>query len=64
MRVFRLDMGRDATRPQSRVWRFPDKPSIAALPFQNMSGEPDQDYFADGMVEDIVTGLLRSNGYS
>jgi TolB-like protein len=38
---------------------LPDKPSIAVLPFQNMSGEPDQDYFADGMVEDIVTGLSR-----
>jgi adenylate cyclase len=38
---------------------LPDKPSIAVLPFQNMSGDPDQDYFADGMVEDIVTGLSR-----
>jgi TolB-like protein/class 3 adenylate cyclase len=37
----------------------PDKPSIAVLPFQNMSGDPEQDYFADGMVEDIVTGLSR-----
>jgi adenylate cyclase len=38
---------------------LPDKPSIAVLPFQNMSGDPEQDYFADGMVEDIVTGLSR-----
>jgi adenylate cyclase len=38
---------------------LPDKPSIAVLPFQNMSGDPAQDYFADGMVEDIVTGLSR-----
>jgi TolB-like protein len=38
---------------------LPDKPSIAVLPFQNMSGEVDQDYFADGMVEDIITGLAR-----
>ena len=38
---------------------LPDKPSIAVLPFQNMSGEPEQDYFADGMVEDITTGLSR-----
>ena len=38
---------------------LPDKPSIAVLPFQNMSGDPEQDYFADGMVEDIVTGLAR-----
>jgi adenylate cyclase len=38
---------------------LPDRPSIAVLPFQNMSGDPEQDYFADGMVEDIVTGLSR-----
>ncbi|MEH2560725.1 adenylate/guanylate cyclase domain-containing protein [Bradyrhizobium sp. AZCC 2289] len=39
---------------------LPDKPSIAVLPFQNMSGDPEQEYFADGMVEDIITGLSRS----
>jgi adenylate cyclase len=38
---------------------IPEKPSIAILPFQNMSGDPEQEYFADGMVEDIVTGLSR-----
>ena len=37
----------------------PEKPSIAVLPFQNMSGDAEQDYFADGMVEDILTGLAR-----
>jgi TolB-like protein/Flp pilus assembly protein TadD len=37
----------------------PDKPSIAVLPFQNMSGDPEQEYFADGMVEDIITALAR-----
>ena len=37
----------------------PDKPSIAVLPFQNMSGDPDQEYFADGMVEEIITALSR-----
>ncbi len=37
----------------------PDRPSIAVLPFTNMSGDTDQDYFADGMVEDIITGLSR-----
>jgi TolB-like protein/class 3 adenylate cyclase len=36
---------------------LPDKPSIAVLPFTNMSGDPEQDYFADGMVEDIITAL-------
>lgn len=38
---------------------LPDKPSIAILPFQNMSGDPEQEYFADGMVEDITTALSR-----
>lgn len=38
---------------------LPDGPSIAALPFQNWSGDPEQDYFADGMVEDIITALSR-----
>ena len=36
-----------------------DKPSIAVLPFQNMSGDPEQEYFADGMVEEVITGLSR-----
>ncbi|WP_426434465.1 adenylate/guanylate cyclase domain-containing protein [Bradyrhizobium genosp. P] len=39
--------------------QLPDKPSIAVLPFQNMSGDPEQEYFADGMVEDIITALSR-----
>ena len=39
---------------------LPDKPSIAVLPFTNLSSDPEQDYFADGMVEDIITGLSRS----
>jgi TolB-like protein/class 3 adenylate cyclase len=38
---------------------LPDKPSIAVLPFENMSGDPEQEYFADGMVEDIITALSR-----
>jgi adenylate cyclase len=44
--------------PSARL-TMPDKPSIAVLPFKNMSGDPDQDYFADGVVEDIITGLSR-----
>ena len=40
---------------------LPDKPSIAVLPFQNMSGDPAQDYFADGLVEDIITCYRASN---
>ncbi|HEY6355327.1 MAG TPA: CadC-family transcriptional regulator, partial [Burkholderiaceae bacterium] len=39
---------------------LPDKPSVAVLPFTNMSGDPEQDYFADGMVEDIITALART----
>jgi adenylate cyclase len=38
---------------------LPDKPSIAVMPFQNMSGDPEQEYFADGMVEEIITALSR-----
>ena len=38
---------------------LPDKPSIAVLPFQNMSGDPEQEYFTDGLVEDIITALSR-----
>jgi hypothetical protein len=43
----------------SRPLPLPDKPSIAVLPFQNMSGDPEQEYFADGMVEEIITALSR-----
>lgn len=46
----------DNTRPSLPL---PDKPSVAVLPFTNLSGDPEQDYFADGMVEDIITGLSR-----
>jgi len=46
-----------ASEPQALP--LPDKPSIAVLPFQNMSGDPEQEYFADGMVEDIITALSR-----
>ncbi|HMD66956.1 MAG TPA: hypothetical protein VKG22_09965 [Stellaceae bacterium] len=38
---------------------LPDKPSIAVLPFANISGDPEQEYFADGMVEEIITALSR-----
>jgi TolB-like protein/class 3 adenylate cyclase len=66
MRIYALKMGRVAEPPPVTVAPLPsagavlpDKPSVAALPFQNMSGEAEQDYFADGMVEDIITGLSR-----
>jgi hypothetical protein len=41
------------------VLALPDKPSIAVLPFQNMSGDPEQEYFVDGMAEEIITALNR-----
>jgi TolB-like protein/Tfp pilus assembly protein PilF len=41
------------------VLALPDKPSVAVLPFSNLSGDPEQNYFADGMVEDIIAGLSR-----
>ena len=49
----------DGDRSRARRSSLPDKPSIAVLPFQNMSGDPEQEYFADGMVEDIITALSR-----
>jgi adenylate cyclase len=42
---------------------LPEKPSIAVLPFQNMSGDPEQEYFADGIVEDIITALSRNRAF-
>jgi TolB-like protein len=60
VRAYRVEMqaAREAPAPGLAL---PDKPSIAVLPFQNMSGDPEQEYFADGMVEDIITGLSRIN---
>jgi pentatricopeptide repeat protein len=46
--------------PPKPALALPDKPSIAILPFTNLSSDPEQEYFADGMVEDIITGLSRS----
>src|SRR5881296_1336950 len=60
MRVYRIDLAGAAEAPHLRL-PLPDKPSIAVLPFQNMSGDPEQEYFTDGMVEDIITGLSRIN---
>jgi TolB-like protein len=45
--------------PQPAALPLPEKPSIAVLPFQNISGDPEQEYFADGMVEEIITALSR-----
>ena len=65
VRVYRVrpsGMGVGTAAPalnSSPTLPLPDKPSIAVLPFQNMSGDPEQEYFADGMVEEIITALSR-----
>jgi adenylate cyclase len=58
VRTYRVQLGAvtAGTRP---TLALPDKPSIAVLPFQNMSGDPEQQYFSDGMTEDIITELSR-----
>jgi adenylate cyclase len=61
-----LDQATSSARVVTSVERadlkLPDKPSIAVLPFQNMSGDPEQDYFCDGLVEDIITTLSKLAG--
>jgi len=61
VRIYRLRMPTEskAASALSAALQLPDKPSIAVLPFLNMSGDPEQEYFADGIVEDILTGLSR-----
>ena len=61
-RVYRVREATAAKSPSAAppsALPLPDKPSIAVLPFANMSGDPEQDYFADGMVEEIITALSR-----
>jgi adenylate cyclase len=58
IRVYRVQTETPATQPVAAL-PLPDKPSIAVLPFQNMSGDPEQEYFVDGMVEEIITALSR-----
>jgi adenylate cyclase len=71
MRAWRIRIGGEAAAATSnaepakhfvqphRPAALPDMASIAVLPFQNMSGDPEQEYFADGMVEEIITALSR-----
>ena len=60
VRVFRVRAADAALiRPGPATPPLPDKPSIAVLPFQNMSADPEQEYFVDGMVEEIITALSR-----
>ncbi len=58
VRVYRVQLGGTPAN-ESPTLALPDKPSIAVLPFQNMSGDPEQEYFADGIVEEIITALSR-----
>jgi TolB-like protein len=57
--VAKSETGAEAAAPGSPALVPPDKPSLAVLPFANLSGDPEQGYFADGMVDDIITGLSR-----
>ncbi len=65
VRVYRVRLATDERPPTAApvettaTLALPDKPSIAVLPFQNMSGDPEQEYFVDGMVEEIITALSR-----
>jgi adenylate cyclase len=52
-----------SAQPERPALALPDKPSLAVLPFQNMSGDPEQEYFADGMVEEIITALSRVRAF-
>ena len=58
VRIYRARLGKIATKAESGS-ASSNRPSIAVLPFQNMSGDPEQEYFADGMVDEIITGLSR-----
>jgi adenylate cyclase len=62
VRVYRVDFGEASSlRPTPGV-SLPDKPSIAVLPFDNLSGDADQEFFADGLAEDIITTLSKLAG--
>ena len=58
VRIYRLHSDGETAMAQPAL-ALPDKPSIAVLPFSNMSGDPGQEYFADGVVDDIITALSR-----
>jgi adenylate cyclase len=63
VRVYRLKLdGEGATEPAAAPLPSPEQPSIAVLPFQNMSGDLEQDHFCDGLVEDIITTLSKLAG--
>jgi adenylate cyclase len=59
VRAYRVGSDKASTPAARAPLPLPEKPSIAVLPFANMSGDPEQEYFADGMVEEIITALSR-----
>src|SRR5262249_36955826 len=61
VRTYGLALGASsrAARPVGAPLPLPDKPPLAVLPFQNMTGDPEQEYFVDGMVEEITTAIAR-----
>jgi adenylate cyclase len=59
IRVYRVLFDEVRSTAAGRPPPLPDKPSIAVLAFQNMSGDPEQEYFADGIAEDVITSLSR-----
>jgi adenylate cyclase len=59
VRVYRVRDMAASTDPSGAFLALPDKPSIAVLPFQNMSADPEQDFFSDGITEDITTALSK-----
>jgi len=62
VRVYRVRLEGVEAKPLPAL-AVPDKPSIAVMPFQNMSGDPGQEYFADGIAEEITTALARLRGF-
>ncbi len=62
VRVYRVTLNRNAGKTEPAL-ALPDKPSIAVLPFNNMSGDASQEFFADGIAEDITTLLSRLPGF-
>lgn len=63
VRVFALGDGKATQETKPAVLPLPDKPSIAVLPFQNMSGDPAQEYFSAGVTEDIITSLSKFRAF-